>query len=366
MKQNNSIVRVLLTASGGIHALGVIDCLRNNFEKRKFKIICTDIEEKQLLRKKSDGFYIIPKGNSKNYINSILKICKKEKINVIIPGNSDEILAISKNIELFKSKNIQTTISNTKNLDVILDKEKTYSKLREIGIEIPDYYLVRNYREFLQAIKKLGYPKKDICFKPSKYSETGGTRGFRILRQKNSAKDIIFNQKPDSVEIDFETIRIALKNSGTFNLLVMEFLPGDEFSTYVFAEKGKMIHCISNLRQKLDRYYSFEAETIKNKKIEIMCKKIIEKLELSSNVNIQFKNSKNKIPKLIEINPRIGGSIILPSVSGVNLPYLSVKQSLGEKIPSPKKIKKTKMIRYWKEFFIQNTKIFEINKDYKI
>ena len=37
MKQNNSIVRVLLTASGGIHALGVIDCLRNNFEKRKFK-----------------------------------------------------------------------------------------------------------------------------------------------------------------------------------------------------------------------------------------------------------------------------------------------------------------------------------------
>tara|TARA_Y100000817_G_C16593630_1_gene427533 strand:- start:37 stop:198 length:162 start_codon:yes stop_codon:yes gene_type:complete len=53
MKQNDSIVKVLLTASGGIHTLGVIDCLRNNFEKRKFKIICTDIEEKQLLQKKS-------------------------------------------------------------------------------------------------------------------------------------------------------------------------------------------------------------------------------------------------------------------------------------------------------------------------
>ena len=186
------------------------------------------------------------------------------------------------------------------------------------------------------------------------------------MRQKNTANDIIFNQKPDSVEIDYETIKIALKNSGSFSLLVMEFLPGDEFSTYVFAEKGKMIHCISNLRQKLDRYYSFEAETIKNKKIETMCKKIIEKLELSYNVNIQFKNSKNKIPKLIEITPRIGGSIILPSVSGVNLPYLSVKQCLGEKIITPKNIKKTKMIRYWKEFFIQNTKNFEINKNQKI
>ena len=60
----------------------------------------------------------------------------------------------------------------------------------------------------------------------------------------------------------------ALKNTGPIDLLVMEYLPGDEFSTYVFADKGKMIYCVSNLRQKLDRYYSFEAKIQKNKKIE--------------------------------------------------------------------------------------------------
>ena len=38
MRANNSEIKILLTASGGIHALGVIDCLRNNYEKRKFKI----------------------------------------------------------------------------------------------------------------------------------------------------------------------------------------------------------------------------------------------------------------------------------------------------------------------------------------
>ena len=84
---DNSEIRVLLTATGGIHTLGTIDCLKNNYEKRKVRIICTDIIEQPLLRYKADRFYIVPKGNSKNYVKSILKICKKEKINVIIPGN---------------------------------------------------------------------------------------------------------------------------------------------------------------------------------------------------------------------------------------------------------------------------------------
>lgn len=361
--KNCTEIRVLLTASGGIHTLGVIDCLRNNYEKRKFKIICTDIVEKQLLRNKSDGFYVVPKGNSKKFINEILKICKKENIDIIIPGNAEEILSISKNIKLFNSKGIQTTISNFNNLNIILNKEKIYSKLEKIGINVPEYYRVKNFKGFLNAIKKLGYPQKDICFKPSKYSQSGGTRGFRILRKKNSAKKILLHERPDSIEIDFETTKIALKNTGPFDLLVMEYLSGDEFSTYVFAEKGTMYYCVSNLREKLERYYSFEAKTQQNEKIEKMCEKIVSELELSSNVNIQFKNTKDNIPKLIEINPRIGGTVILPSVSGINLPYLAIKQCLGEKFSITKKSKETKMIRYWKELFIQNEKTFEIENN---
>jgi len=366
MKKNKLQINVLLTSAGAIHGLGVIDCLKNNYEKRKIKIICTDMEKNKLLINKSDGFYVVPKGNSKKFINSILKICQKEKIDIIIPSHINEILSISKNIKLFNSKNIKTTISSFNNLNIFLDKEKTYSKLKKIGIDIPKYHRVKNYKEFLEAIKKLGYPQKNICFKPTKYSESGGTRGFRILRQKNTAKKIILHEKPDSIEIDFETTKSALKNTGRIDLLVMEYLPGDEFSTYVFAEKGKMIYCISNLRQKLDDYHSFEAKIQNNEKIEIMCRKIIKELELTSNINIQFKNSKNKVPKLIEINPRIGGTVILPSISGINLPYLAIKQCLNEKIPSIKKSKNTQMIRYTKELFLKDSKFFEINKNLKI
>ena len=366
MTINNSEIRVLLTASGGIHTLSVIDCLRNNYEKRKIKIICTDIIDQPLLTYKADGFYIVPKGNSKNYIRSIKKICKKEKINVIIPGNAHEILAISKNIKLFNSQKISATVSNFEAVKVTMDKEKTFSKLKKIGINIPNYYKVKNYSEFLTSLKKLGYPKKDVCFKPSRYSQSGGARGFRILRKKNTARKIILGSKPDSVEIDFETTKNMLKTKGSLELLVMEYLPGNEFSVYVFADRGKMVYCITNLRQKLNQYYSFEAKIVNNKKIEKTCKKIVDELKLDYNVNIQFKNSKNSQTKLIEINPRIGGTIVLPAISGINLPYFAVKQSLGEKIPLKKQTKETRMIRYWKELYIQGSKSFEINSNMRI
>ena len=74
------------------------------------------------------------------------------------------------------------------------------------------------------------------------------------------------NNNENIVIIDFETTKNMLKSKGSLDLLVMEYLPGDEFSTYVFADKGKMIYCVTNLRQKLNQYYSFEAKIVNNKK----------------------------------------------------------------------------------------------------
>ena len=64
-------------------------------------------------------------------------------------------------------------------------------------------------------------------------------------------------------------------------------------------------------------------------------------------------------PKIIEINPRMGGSIPLAGAAGINLPYFGVKQALNEKLPRRKIIYGTQMIRYWKEFFVTRSKSFE-------
>jgi len=84
-------------------------------------------------------------------------------------------------------------------------------------------------------------------------------------------------------------------------------------------------------------------------------------MNFNFNVHIQFKLSEEKIPKLIEINPRIAGGISLPMAAGINLPFLAVKLALGEKLSNHKVNNKMRMIRYWKELFVKNGKYFEFS-----
>ena len=55
--------------------------------------------------------------------------------------------------------------------------------------------------------------------------------------------------------------------------------------------------------------------------------------------------------KVIEINPRVSGTIVMCVGAGANLPYLGVKYALGEPIPPVDVEWGTRMVRYWQELF---------------
>lgn len=345
-------ITVLLTAAGGLGMPSIIACIKNNYEKRRIKIICTDISDKPIMHYKANEFYLLSKGNSKNYMNSLLKICKKSKVDVVIPNSAPEILAISRNLHLLHSNKIFATVPIYNSVKKTMSKNETYEILKENKIPVPEFYLVNNENEFHGALRTMGYPNNPICFKPSDYGSSGGARGFRILRKENSIGDIILKNKPGSSEIDYETALRLFSENKKLNLLVMEYLPGDEYSVYVLANKGKMEYCIPQLRERLEQSYSFEASVKKNDKIHQICNEITKVMNLDYNSNIQIKLSRNNQPKVVEINPRMGGSIALSAAAGVNLPYLSIKLALGEKLPRQEIIYDTKMIRYWKELFV--------------
>ena len=350
----SNIVTVLITAAGTPSTPSYIDCIKNNYEKRRIRIVCCDKIDQSIMHYFADSFHILPPGNSKEYIKSLMKICKKEKVDVIIPCSGSEILSISKHIELLKSHNIVPAVSNLETVKKVMDKYLIYKIFKKNNLPAPEFYLVKNKNEFLKAIKSLGYPKKPICFKPSKYTETGGERGFRILRRQNSLRKIILKRRPLSREIDYDSALRLFQSSKNHPLLVMEYLPGEMRVVYAFANKGKMIYDVHLLLQKRDESgHVFEAIVERSEELAQICKKIIKTLNFDFNVNIQFRLSQDGIPKLLEINPRIAGAIALPMAAGINLPYFAVKQALGEKLPNHKVKNGTRMIRYWKELYVK-------------
>ncbi len=360
IKKRQKTISVLLTASGGFGAPSYIDCLKNNYENRKVRVVCSDSVDQPIMHYKADGFHLLPKGNSKKYIQSLISLCKKERINVVIPCSGSEVFAISKNLNLLQSYNIYSTVPNFETVKKTSDKAEIYELLKKNGISVPDFLLVQNKYQFKKALKTLGYPRYPVCMKPSRYTSTGGSKGFRILRKKNSIDDIILNHKPGFPEIDYET-SLRLFERKDSELMISEYLPGKEYSVHVLAKNGKILFISCFFKKRALYGISLESIIEKKRVLSNISNKIVNVMNYSYNMNIQFRLSRSGHPKVIEINPRVGGGISLPAASGINIPYMTVKMALNEKLPSKQIVRKTKLLRYWKELFVQNSKTFEYN-----
>ena len=61
----------------------------------------------------------------------------------------------------------------------------------------------------------------------------------------------------------------------------------------------------------------------------------------------QFKYDIYGIPKILECNPRVQGTMIFSTFMGANIIYAAVKSCLGEFLPEFSLNWDTKLIRYW-------------------
>jgi len=338
---------VLITGGGAPGAPGIIKSLRQ-VKERKIKIIGVDARKDAVGSVLADEFSTIPLATEKDYIPSLLKISKKFKVDVILPLNTEELITLAKNKDLFEKQGVKISISSPESLEIANNKYLLMKTMKS-DIPVPEFYLVKDLNSFKKAVSELGYPKNKVCFKPP---ISRGQRGFRILDSEINRLDLLLNQKPTSIVTILEEIIPVLEKAKTFpELLVMEYLPGKEFSVDVLADKGKSLIVIPRTRDYIKMGISFEGTLVNNKRIVKYSKKIVKKLGLQGNIGFQFKEDKKGVPKLIECNPRLQGTVVINTFAGVNLVYLAVKLALGEKIKIPKVRWGTKMIRYWEEVY---------------
>ena len=138
-----------------------------------------------------------------------------------------------------------------------------------------------------------------------------------------------------------------------------EYLPGIEYSVDCVCMDGETIACIPRQRVETSMGVSVESIVEKNDEIIDISKKIIKALNLSYNVNIQFKYSVDGKPKLLEINPRVSGSLISNFGAGVNMLELSLKLAYGLPLPSIDIKWGTKMMRYWSQLYVYDQNIYK-------
>lgn len=340
-------INILMTGGGAPGAAGIIKCLR---QESTFRIIVADAIEEVVGKHLGDQFEKIPKATAPDFIDVVLSICKKNDVQIILPLVTKELLPFAVRKNEFEEHGIKVLVSTQSSLDIANDKGKLYEFLQWRGIAVPAFKIIENVDQFKNAVIELGYPQKQLCFKPC---VANGSRGFRVLTEKINDLDLLLNYKPDSTFINLKNA-IAILSSGEFQqIIVAEYLPGDEYSVDCLAKYGESIIVVPRLRKKMINGISVEGEIVKETEIINYCQQIIKELQLHGNIGIQVKKSETGDFLILEINPRVQGTISAVLGADVNLPVLAVKQELNLPV-SPEELKVkwgTKFTRHWSEVF---------------
>ena len=320
-------MKILVTRADGIGFPGYIKSIKKSKDLNA-EIIGVSHETNAIGFNFVDHHYIVPKVIEKpeEYVQEILKICVIEKIDILLPVDGNETIHFAKNKSLFDKINTKIITSNLCSLIESSDKHKTYSICESIGIPTPKYVAVKNFVQFKKGLEELGYPNTKICFKPSISS---GSRGFRVLLlpNKDRVNEFFTEQADNSISVD-EFKQIVGDNNFP-ELLLMEFLPGEEISVDVLADNGKALVIVPRVREKVIGGASYVGRTVFDEEIIKFSKVITAKFNLDNIVGIQFKKDEIGVSKIIEINARTHGGLIISILSGANLLELGIKKNMG-------------------------------------
>lgn len=350
-------VKILITGVGSITAESIIKSYKV-VKERKIYIVGVDIKDfvpNELI----DKYYKSLRPNDKGYIDELLKICIKEKIDYLIPLVDQELEILAENKQLFLKNNINICINDKNIIKLIQNKYDLYKYLETNKISVPKCMKFENLNEFINGCKMLKYPQNTICYKPLKSS---GSRGFRIIKDNLNYEDYLFNEKPNSKYINYEFVIEGMKQCQSIpKMMLMEYVSGDLYNVNVLANNGRIIYLVAGKVTRFEIGNTIECEISNNKDIYDYCKKIVKLLNLNGNIGFEVAYDINHELKLIEINPRVQGQISSSTAAGINFPYYELKMLLGEPLPKIENIKSIKMVRYFKDSFYLDNKIIKID-----
>ncbi len=234
-----------------------------------------------------DNYYNkLPMIDDDNIIDEINKIVEKENIDFIYPAHDSAVLKFSKNKNKLKSK---VLTSDFKTCDICRSKRKTYKYFSNI-ILVPKMYKK-------SEIKKEFFP---IFLKP----DVGqGSKGTQIIN-------------------NFEDLNYHYKNN---NQLLLEYLPYEEYTVDCFTDfMGKLVYVSSRKRTRISNGISVGAIEIFDAQVNEIAQKINNNLKFNGAWFFQLKKNKQGEYCLLEIAPRIAGTMEFQRGLGVNLPLLNL------------------------------------------
>ena len=275
-------VRVLLTGAGGVAFPYLVKSLRG------FKVVAVDMDEFAVGLYLADKGYVIPPGDSPAWGSAVSKICRDEKIDIVVPLVDEELLPA---LEL---QGVSVLLPRREFVQTCLDK---YRLMRVLDTA-PKTILASENHSF-------GFP---VIVKPRRGH---GSKGVSLARTE-------------------QELSHALENVDPAATLIQEYIEGEEYTVSVVLWRDGEIQAVVPKEIICKRGVTRLAVTKRNKQIDKLCFDIQGKLKADGPFNLQLKIDKNGNPRPFEINPRFSTTATLTIAAGVNEVGGLITQALGD------------------------------------
>lgn len=310
------MTRVLVTGAGGPAGVAVI---RSLLRRRDAEVFAADMDGW------ASGLYlvpdgrrrIVPPGRSEGFVDAVDAVCRADGIDVLISTVDVELPPLAA-----RRADLVSTLAapSAETLECALDKWRLAQRCAG-QLPVPRTRLMDEEA----TVAEWDFP---VIVKPRRGA---GSRGVRIV-----------------------TSRADLEALGRdTDLIVQEYLPGDEYSVDVLADAaGTVVAAVPRTRTRVDSGVSIAGRTVHDDALESTASAAARAIGLSGVANVQLRRAADGTPSLLEINPRFPGALPLTIAAGVDMPSYVLDLALGLPLPEQVAFREIANVRFLEDVFI--------------
>ncbi|QWD96901.1 ATP-grasp domain-containing protein [Polynucleobacter sp. MG-6-Vaara-E2] len=238
------------------------------------------------------SYHELPTINDSDWLQELIKLCRKLQIDYIFPAYDDAIVALAQNREKISAK---VLIPSLEACLLTRSKALTYERLKSI-LRVPEIYSIGEADHF------------PLIVKPNR------GQGSQDVTRVNSEQELS------------SALRVVN------DPIICEYLPGEEFTVDCFSDRDRgLLFSGARIRLRTRNGIAVHTRSLWLDGVHEIASRISDELKLYGAWFFQLKRARNGELTLLEIAPRIAGSMSAHRVKGVNFPLLTIYES--ERLP---------------------------------
>lgn len=307
---------VVVTTAGSASTPGTILHLR----RLGYRIVATDMDASAPGLYLADRGYLVPPGNTDDFLPELRGVCLKEGAAALIPLVDEELPVVGE----LEYDGVSVLAPRAGFIETCLDKFVLMNRLRTLGIPTPSTRLAT------ESPDELRFP---LVVKP----RTGrGSRGVAVCGSVTELGRML----------------TAGPYSAT-DLILQERVTGPEFTVSVVVWRDGEVQAVVPKEVMLKRGVTKFAVSRRNDRVEQVCRDIQTLLRADGPFNVQLALDRDGEPRVFEINPRFSSTAPLTIEAGVD----EIGGLLGQALGDGRRLRDqwregVVMVRHWADEFM--------------